>query len=345
MYGYAPYAALWGSITGDEVLNLDAALTQLALIYRNARDSTTGLVKHGYQLSRNASWADTATGASPVIWGRSLAWYTVGLVDALEVAATRSPEVVATVTYHRTQALLRDIVAAEIEAVDKSVSETGRYGIWQVVDQPEAPGNFIESSAGALITFALAKTLRLGYMGDVHGRVSVLVRKMHQDLVERFVGHNQNGTLDYFGTSAMASLHQPNVDYEVCDSSLTFYCWNKPKRDLVLCQLAGHDEQLNRHECIRSSESRDRTDGLIRFVGYYSEKVIVGSCLDLLGYNVSNLMFRASCSSPADQWRDISLCSSLIVKLQHLLVECCTEKALTLNLQVPCRSPNAMRGR
>ncbi|PKY00021.1 Six-hairpin glycosidase [Aspergillus campestris IBT 28561] len=214
MYGYAPYAALWGSITGDESLDLNTALQQLELIYRNARDPTTGLVKHGYQLSRNASWADFATGASPVIWGRSLAWYTVGLVDALELAATKSPAVVVTVTYHRIQALLRDIVVAEIEAVDKSASETGRYGIWQVVDQPGAPGNFIESSAGALITFALAKSLRLGYMGDMHGRVSVLVRKMHQDLVERFVGHNQQGMLDYFGTSAMASLHQPKVDYE-----------------------------------------------------------------------------------------------------------------------------------
>ncbi|PLN86946.1 Six-hairpin glycosidase [Aspergillus taichungensis] len=213
MYGYAPYAALWGSITGDESLNLDTALTQLELVYRNARDPATGLVKHGYELSHNASWADALTGASPIIWGRSLAWYTVGLVDALELAVARSPGVVATVTYHRIEALLRDIVTAEIEAVNKSVNETGRYGIWQVVDQPGTPGNFIESSAGALITFALAKSLRLGYMRDKHGRVSVLVRRMHQDLVETFVRVNQQGTLDYLGTSAMASLHQPKVDY------------------------------------------------------------------------------------------------------------------------------------
>ena len=258
MYGYAPYAALWGSITGDESLNLDAVLTQLELIYLNARDPTTGLVKHGYQLSRNASWADALTGASPIIWGRSLAWYTVGVVNALELAATRSPGVVDTVTYRSLQALLGDIVTAEVEAVDKSVSETGRYGIWQVVDQPGAPGNFIESSAGALITFALAKSLRLGYMRDMHDRVSVLVRKMHQDLVKQFVGHNQQGTLDYFGTSAMASLHQLKVDYAVCGNcSLSFHCFNKSECVLVLCQLVGHEKQLNRHERIRFGQSRD----------------------------------------------------------------------------------------
>ncbi|KAL4894298.1 Six-hairpin glycosidase [Aspergillus ambiguus] len=213
MYGFAPYATLWGATTGDTALNLDSAFQQLELLYRNARDAATGLVRHGYEESRNASWADAATGASPIVWGRSLAWYTVGLVDALEISAAVSPASTETATFQRMQALFRALAEAELKIIQRSVQKTGRYGIWQVVDQPGSADNFVEASAGALITFALAKGARLGYLADLQGHVLTVAGKMHHDLVAHFVVRNQNQTLDYLGTSAMASLHQPQVDY------------------------------------------------------------------------------------------------------------------------------------
>lgn len=55
-------------------------------------------------------------------------------------------------------------------------------------------------------------------------------------------------------------------------------CLNKAEYDLVLCQLVGHDEQLNWDKCIRSGESRSRTDGLIKLMGYHFEKIILEPC-------------------------------------------------------------------
>lgn len=60
------------------------ALKQIQLLYANTQHPS-GLLVHGYDASKTAVWANNATGASPYVWGRSLGWYLVGLVNTWEV--------------------------------------------------------------------------------------------------------------------------------------------------------------------------------------------------------------------------------------------------------------------
>ena len=227
MYGFAPFAALYEQIYGDSHLNLETVLHQFELIYDHCLHKDTGLIVHGYDASRRAPWAHPVTGASPIVWGRSLAWYTIGLVDVLEIAGAL-PDHVHARSFQRIRTIFQRLALAETAAIRTSAQTTGRYGVWQVFDMPGAPSNFVEASATAMITYALAKGVRLGYLHgfDDHGvhpyqklrdveDVLSITRAMYNDLLAHFIVHKNDGTLDYTGTSIISSLHVPKPDYYV----------------------------------------------------------------------------------------------------------------------------------
>ena len=234
MYGFAPFATLYGLTYNDTHVNPTSALHQLELIHTHCLHQATGLIVHGYDASRRAPWADPMTGASPIVWGRSLAWYTVGLVDALEITgASTNPNPIYARSVERMRTIFQHLARAEIAAIRKSARKTGRHGVWQVVEMPGRTDNFVEASASALLTYALAKGIRLGYLGgvdddggadlrsqNVRGNESArdVVRATYDDLLAHFVVRTENGTLDYMGTSSIASLMVPKPDYYVCCS-------------------------------------------------------------------------------------------------------------------------------
>ena len=228
MYGFAPFATIYGQVYDDSHLNFGTALHQLELIYHHCLHEDTGLIVHGYDASRRAPWANPVTGASPIVWGRSLAWYTISLVDALEIAEA-SPDPVHAQSFERMRTIFQRLALVEAAVIRKSARKTGRYGVWQVFDMPGAPDNFVEASATAMVAYALAKGVRLGYLQDfddygappqqkLQGAESVLPVALatYNDLLAHFIVHNTNGTLDYTGTSIISSLHVPKPDYYVC---------------------------------------------------------------------------------------------------------------------------------
>ena len=49
---------------------------QFQLFWTHARDNKTGLLRHGYDWSKKAAWADPVTGASSEVWNRVSSWTT-----------------------------------------------------------------------------------------------------------------------------------------------------------------------------------------------------------------------------------------------------------------------------
>ncbi|KAF4277025.1 hypothetical protein KXX16_000507 [Aspergillus fumigatus] len=250
MYGFAPFAALYGMTYGDPGVNLDAALLQLDLLYTQSIEPSTGLIKHGYDASRDAPWAHPITGASPIVWGRSLAWYLIGTVDTLEIIASRSGDHSEDArrtdkTVQRIREIFQRLARATVDAIEDSAGKTGRYAVWQVMDRPGEPGNFVEASASAMIAYVLAKGVRLGYLpgrspsSETDGKhraasslwvqgprpgfrdpvqsqdVLAVARALYQDVVAQFVvRRHEDDTLDFLGTSIIASLHEEKPYYE-----------------------------------------------------------------------------------------------------------------------------------
>lgn len=151
-YMAEPFRAEY-AVTFQQGDDFDDIAKQLLLMDQHMRDPKTGLLRHGWDESKQMKWADPKTGLSPEAWGRAMGWYAMALVDVLDWFPADHPwrpELV--------RALNR-VAKAAITYQDK---KTGLW--WQVLDQGGRNGNFTEASASCMFTYALAKGVRMGYL-------------------------------------------------------------------------------------------------------------------------------------------------------------------------------------
>ncbi|KAK3367610.1 putative cell wall glycosyl hydrolase YteR [Podospora didyma] len=179
----------------------DDIVLQFDLTEKHCRDSKTGMLRHGYDESLKAVWADKATGASPHVWIRAQGWYLMALADVLdwfprEYAAARG----------KLLGYFLDLARAVMAAQD---AKTG--GWWLVMDAPYPgqKGNYIESSGTAMYTYSLLKAVRMGYYADAAERdvFATAAQRAYGLMVDRFVATNgTKGTLNWEGTVRVGSL-------------------------------------------------------------------------------------------------------------------------------------------
>mgnify|MGYP005989414037 CR=1 FL=1 len=217
MFSLLPFTTFYSlnQAHGSSDVNITALIdmqTQMRLLRQHTRNSTTGLLVHGYDASKKAVWANPKTGASPFVWGRSLGWFTMALVDTIElIRLTPKPLSISAASLSiELQVFFRELAPAVASSVD---STTG--GWWQIVDQPGREKNYIESSASAMFAYSLLKGARLGLLdhADVSNAKRIGVRA-HKYLTDTFIVQNQNGTLGWNGTVAVCSLNS-TASYDV----------------------------------------------------------------------------------------------------------------------------------
>lgn len=216
MYSLVPFYTLYSldtALNGGSIntTGLDDTLLQLELLEKHCLNETSGLLVHGYDASFTAVWADPITGASPHVWGRSLGWFVMALVDTLEVLSSAKDACHLTKYTTWLRGRYQSLAVALIGAVDPA---SGAW--WQVLDQPGRQGNYIESSGSAMFAYALLKGQRLGYLDGVDGAdsASQIGLRARAYLTDSFVVNNGNGTLGYNGTVSVCSLNS-TASYEV----------------------------------------------------------------------------------------------------------------------------------
>jgi rhamnogalacturonyl hydrolase YesR len=227
MYSYAPYITILSQLNesgSDPLAALESALQQIQLLYDICLQPS-GLVVHGYDAIKAHQWANTSTGASPEVWGRSLAWFSLGILNTLEVAgqsaAARSSEVYATL-----QMLFQSVMHAQVRAAECSKTLTGKPGVWQVVDKPGEAKNFVEASSSFMTVYTLLRSARLNLLGDVNATaqyardrncsssVVSVASEIYKSVSSQYLIQYTNGSLSLNGTSSVASLSPQNVSYE-----------------------------------------------------------------------------------------------------------------------------------
>src|SRR6185312_12547854 len=158
---------------------------QFDLLERHARDPKTGLLYHAWDESRKQPWADKTTGTSHIFWARGMGWYMMALVDTLPYYPQNDPGRATLL------AILNRTAAATVRYQDQQT------GLWyQVLDKPHAPGNYFESSASCMFTYALQKGVRLGYLPPKYAQNSA---RAWQGILSHFVKSN-DGSITLTGT-------------------------------------------------------------------------------------------------------------------------------------------------
>ena len=154
---------------------------QIANVEIRMRDSKTGLYYHGYDASRKMYWADPDTGCSPNFWLRAEGWFILGLVDVLEIMKDLPMGAERVHLQH----MLLDLAKALSKYQDPS-------GLWyQLIALPELAGNYLETSGTALISAALLKAVRLGFLPESFRAVG---EKAFYGIVDHRLTKNADGT-------------------------------------------------------------------------------------------------------------------------------------------------------
>ncbi|MBR5421621.1 MAG: glycoside hydrolase family 88 protein [Lachnospiraceae bacterium] len=180
-------------------------IRQFENVEKHMKDPKTGLYYHGYDESRQMGWADPERGVSPNFWLRSLGWFILSLVETAQ-ATDES-------LYYEKRYLQR-LLAELADALIPFQDESGMF--YQVVDHPEAEGNYLETSGTALISAAVLKAVRLGYLTP---RYAKLGERAFDGIAEKYLSENEDGTLKLGGICLVAGLGGKQNR----DGSLSYY--------------------------------------------------------------------------------------------------------------------------
>ena len=176
----------------NEPAAFDDVARQFLLVARHTRDARTNLMYHAWDAAHAQKWADPATGLSPNFWARAMGWYMVGVVETLDYLPANHPDRAAIIQ------TLRD-AADGIERVQDPV--TGLW--WDVLDQPNRTGNYLEASASSMFAYALGKAARLGYIDTRYRRIA---DRGFDGILRNLVRENANGTVSLINVCQVSGL-------------------------------------------------------------------------------------------------------------------------------------------
>lgn len=169
-------------------------VNQIKNVEKYMKDEKTGLYYHGFDSSKSIFWADKETGLSKNFWLRSIGWFSVAMADIIELAGTTASAEIVRIFAQ----LMSDIRAFRDE-------ESGMY--WQVVDQPEREGNYLETSGSAMIAYAMLKGARLGVLDASYAELG---KATFDGICEKYLDVNENGELNLGGICLVAGLGPEN---------------------------------------------------------------------------------------------------------------------------------------
>ena len=189
-YMGSPFYAEY-SQRNDEYEYFDDIALQIKLMFEYMRDPETGLLYHGWDQSKTQRWADSETGLSPNFWGRAMGWYVMAIVDVLDYFPEDHPQ------RDDIELILDDLAEALVNYQDET-------GVWyQVVDQGDREGNYLEASASIMFTYAMKKGANEGYLDESYHEVA---ERAFEGILNEFIEVDEDGLVNINHVCAVAGL-------------------------------------------------------------------------------------------------------------------------------------------
>ncbi|WP_432271471.1 glycoside hydrolase family 88/105 protein [Autumnicola tepida] len=170
----------------------DDIVHQFDLIQEYAKDEKTGLLYHGWDSSKQQKWADKETGTSPNFWSRAMGWYGMAMVDVLDYLPEDHEGREKIIRY------LNEFAEAVTKVQDKE------SGLWyQVLDQGNREGNYLEASGSSMFTYTFAKGVKKGYLPEKYMEVA---EKAYDGILRNLISVEKNGVVNLNQVCAVAGL-------------------------------------------------------------------------------------------------------------------------------------------
>lgn len=194
IYMAAPFYAQYSRTFGVPEA-FDDIVRQITLVGDHTHDRKTGLLYHAWDAARAQPWADPQTGCSPSFWARSMGWYVMALADVLDYFPPDHPGKPQIVDRFK-------MTLAAVRAFQDPIS-----GLWyQVVDQGERRGNYLEASASCMFVYAMAKGVRTGLLGKEYLQAA---KKGYRGILQRLIETDSAGFVSLTQICSSAGLGGP----------------------------------------------------------------------------------------------------------------------------------------
>jgi len=191
LYMGSPFLAEY-AIKFNEPELLDDVVNQFITVQKYTLDAKTGLNYHGWDESKQQKWANPQTGQSPHFWGRAMGWYCMALVDVLDFIPENHPK--------RSENI--DILQKTMTAVVTVQDSTS--GVWyQVLDQGNRKGNYLESTASCMFVYSMLKAVRKGYIPKTF---LTQATKGYNGILKNFIKENPDSTISLTQCCSVAGL-------------------------------------------------------------------------------------------------------------------------------------------
>ncbi len=190
-----PFYALYAK---DHLGQLDAnrvfedCAKQIIYTYQRTLDQNTMLNRHAWDETKLMFWADKSTGLSKHAWGRAQGWFSMALLEIIELMPENCQYRQQLVT------ILNNVLTAVANFQDKQT------GLWfQVLDQPGIQGNYLEASCSAMFTYVMLKAARLKLVTEKFKTTGI---KAYKGIIKEFIAVNPDNTISLRQCCAVAGL-------------------------------------------------------------------------------------------------------------------------------------------
>ena len=145
IYMAAPFCAAYAKHTGNSGILREIG-HWFAFLHEHLCDCATGLYYHALDESKSQPWAEPETGRSASFWLRGEGWFLMALADTLALLPPQETEI-----RRQLSALLHN---ASVSLLHFRTAE----GLFcQVIDKPELPGNYTETSGSLMAAYAFMR--------------------------------------------------------------------------------------------------------------------------------------------------------------------------------------------
>lgn len=190
LYMGSPFLAQYGA-EFDEPALFDEVIHQITLVDKYTYDQDKKLYYHGWDESREQKWSNPETGVSPHFWGRAMGWYAMALVDVLDYIPANHPR--------RYEVI--DILNKLVEGLVTYQDASGLW--WQVLDQGDREGNYLETSCTSMFAYALLKAVKYEYIDQAY---LANAKKAYEGMLNGYVIENADGTVSLTKVCGVAGL-------------------------------------------------------------------------------------------------------------------------------------------
>ena len=165
------FLSRYGHTIGDRDAAFAEVTRQMKLALQHCL-KPNGLLLHGWDESRTAPWADKKTGLATEVWSEGLGWYALLLADVFDYLPADHPD------RPPLLAALRNLCQGLKDVQDP---KTGRW--CQVVDKPDASGNWNETSGTGMFIYLIKTSIEKGYIS--RAEYTPVIEKAYAGIIEK----------------------------------------------------------------------------------------------------------------------------------------------------------------